>query len=221
MSKIHLYVANANQIFTDTEIAVFKNAAQKAEAFISSEFVQFDYEVDVIITTPSFMLPTIAEDGIAGKTLHSRLIMLSLNKNQHKISEDFIFETICHEMSHSLRWEKLPEYAKTMFDGVILEGLAVALEEEAMVKTGRQDKQFFLKEIQKNPQTEIDKMIANLKDKFEDKVYDYNKIFFTGDDVLPRWAGYKLGYYFIKQYLSRAHQDIFQVTLASYKEFNL
>ena len=219
MSKIHIHMANANQIFTNAEITIFKNATQKAEGFISATFAQFDYEVDVIIATPSFILPTIAEDGIAGKTLHSRLIILSLDKNQHEISEGFIFETICHEMSHSLRWEKLPEYAETMFDGMILEGLAVALEEEAMIKTGRQDKQFFLKEIQETPRAEIDKMITVLKDKFEDKIYDYNKIFFTGDDILPRWAGYKLGYYFVKQYLRQTDQDIVQATLASYKDF--
>ncbi|QJU06804.1 hypothetical protein FBF30_02790 [Candidatus Saccharibacteria bacterium oral taxon 955] len=219
MSKIHIHMANANQIFTNAEITIFKNATQKAEDFISATFAQFDYEVDVIIATSSFILPTIAEDGIAGKTLHSRLIILSLDKNQHEISEGFIFETICHEMSHSLRWEKLPEYAETMFDGMILEGLAVALEEEAMIKTGQQDKQFFLKEIQETPRAEIDKMITVLKDKFEDKIYDYNKIFFTGDDILPRWAGYRLGYYFVKQYLRQTDQDIVQATLASYKDF--
>ncbi|QHU91410.1 hypothetical protein GWK75_03025 [Candidatus Saccharibacteria bacterium oral taxon 955] len=221
MSKIHIHIANANQIFTNAEITIFKNATQKAEGFISATFAQFDYEVDVIIATSSFILPTIAEDGIAGKTLHSRLIILSLDKNQHEISEGFIFETICHEMSHSLRWEKLPEYAETMFDGMILEGLAIALEEEAMIKTGRQDKQFFLKEIQETPRAEIDKMITVLKDKFEDKIYDYNKIFFTGDDILPRWAGYRLGYYFVKQYLRQTDQDIVQATLASYKDFTL
>ncbi len=221
MSKIHIHIANANQIFTNAEITIFKNATQKAEGFISATFAQFDYEVDVIIATSSFILPTIAEDGIAGKTLHSRLIILSLDKNQHEISEGFIFETICHEMSHSLRWEKLPEYAETMFDGMILEGLAIALEEEAMIKTGRQDKQFFLKEIQETPRAEIDKMITVLKDKFEYKIYDYNKIFFTGDDILPRWAGYRLGYYFVKQYLRQTDQDIVQATLASYKDFTL
>lgn len=221
MSKIHLHIAGANQTFTDAEVAMFKNATQQAEAFISSEFAQFDYEVDVIITTPSPLLPTIAEDGIAGKTLHSRLIMISIDKSQHEVSEDFIFETICHEMSHSLRWEKLPEYAETMFDGMILEGLAVALEEEAVTKLRRQNKQFFLKEMQKTPQAEIDEMIVALKDSFEDKVYDYNKIFFTGDDVLPRWAGYKLGYYFVKQHLRQTNKTIAQATLASYKEFNL
>lgn len=222
MNKIHLHIANANQNFTARELSILKNAAKKAEAFIFTIFQQFDYEVDIIITTPSFILPTIAEDGIAGKTLHSRLIVLSIDKQQRKISEDFVFETICHEMSHSFRWEKLPdEYAETMFDGMILEGLAVVLEEEAMVKTGRQDKQFFLKEMQKTPQAEIDKMIAVLKDKLESKVYDYNKIFFTGDDILPRWAGYRLGYYFVKQYLRQTDQNIVQATLASYKDFTL
>lgn len=218
MGKLHLHIANANRAFTAKEVALFTNAAKKAEAFISTTFDAFDYEVDLCIATPSLLLPTIAEDGIGGKTLHSRLIMLSIDKHQHAINEDFVFETICHELSHSLRWEKVPEYAETMFEGMILEGLAVALEEEAMAKTKRQNRQFFLEEMQKTPQQEIDWLIALLKDSFEDKVYDYNKIFFTGDDVLARWAGYKLGYYFVKQYLRQTNQSIAQATLESYKK---
>ena len=116
---------------------------------------------------------------------------------------------------------KLPEYAETMFDGMILEGLAVALEEKAMIKLGRRNQQFFLREMQKTSQAEIDKIIAVLQDNFEDKAYDYTKIFFTGDDVLPRWAGYKLGYYFVKQHLHQTNQTIAQATLASYKDFIL
>lgn len=220
MSKLHLHIANANQAFTAKEVALFTNATKKAEAFISTTLDAFDYEVDLFIATPSLLLPTIAEDGIAGKTLHSRLIMLSIDKHQHDINEDFVFETICHELSHSLRWEKVPEYAETMFEGMILEGLAVALEEEAMAKTKRQNKQFFLEEMQKTSQAEIDTIIAALKNNFEDKTYDYNKVFFTGDTVLPRWAGYRLGYYFVKQQLHKTNQSIAQATLESYKKFN-
>ncbi|MDO4781578.1 MAG: DUF2268 domain-containing putative Zn-dependent protease [Candidatus Saccharibacteria bacterium] len=220
MGKIYLHIANANQSFTDKEVSLLRGAARKAEIFISAMFQQFDYEVDVIITTPSFTLPTIAEDGVAGKTLHSRLIMLSIDKQQHGINEDFVFETICHEMSHSLRWEKLPEYAETMFEAIILEGLAVALEEEAMLSAGRQNIQFFLREMQKTSQQEIDQMISVLKDNFSDAQYDYHRIFFTGDDALPRWAGYRLGYYFVKQYLHQTGQGIAQATLTSYKDFS-
>lgn len=88
-----------------------------------------------------------------------------------------------------------------------------------MIKTGRHNEQFFLREMQKTSQAEIDKMIAALKDKFEDKIYDYNRVFFTGDDVLPRWSGYKLGYYFVKQRLHQTCQTITQATLTSYKDF--
>lgn len=219
MGKIYLHIANANQSFTDKEVSLLRGAVRKAEIFISAMFQQFDYEVDIIITTPSFTLPTIAEDGIAGKTLHSRLIVLSIDKQQHEIAEDFVFETICHEMSHSLRWEKLPEYTETMFDGMILEGLAVVLEEEAMRSAGRQNMQFFLREMQKTSQQEIDQMISVLKGNFSDTQYDYHRIFFTGDDALSRWAGYELGYYFVKQYLRQADQSIAQATLTSYKDF--
>lgn len=40
---------------------------------------------------------------------------------------------MCHELAYSLHWEKVPEHTETIFDGIILEGMAVVLEEEAMV----------------------------------------------------------------------------------------
>lgn len=55
---------------------------------------------------------------------------------------------MCHELAHSLRWEKVPEYAETMFNGMILKVLAVILEKEAMNKFKQYNKQFFLCEIQ-------------------------------------------------------------------------
>jgi len=218
MGKINLLVANANQNFTDRELGIFESATKDAEKFISDNF-DFDYEVDLIIATPSYLLPTIPEDGISGRTYHSRMIVVVVDKQQKAINEDIVFETICHEMSHSLRWEKLPEYTKTMFDGMILEGLAVALEEKAMIASKREQTETFLKEMKRTTQTEIDGMIANLKENFKDENYDYDTIFYTGSDVLPRWTGYKLGYYFVKKHLEETGQTIEQATLASYSSF--
>ena len=44
---------------------------------------------------------------------------------------------MCHELAYSLHWEKVPEHTETIFDGIILEGMAVVLEEEAMNKFTR------------------------------------------------------------------------------------
>lgn len=219
MGKINLLIANANAGFNEDEIKLFKSATKASEEFIGSLF-DFDYVVDLVITSPSYLMSTIPEDGISGRTYNSNLIMIAIDKQQAKITEDRVFETICHEMSHSLRWEKLDEHSRTLFDGFILEGLAIVLEEKALDSTKRKEKQFFLQEMQKTNQATVDLLISRLKDNFNDERYDYNKIFYTGDDAIPRWAGYRLGYYFVNKYLEETGSTIAEATLASYKNFS-
>lgn len=186
--------------------------------FVSGVFRSFDYDLDLIVVSSSPTTPTIPQDGIGGRTYHSRLIVVALDKSQHELSQDFIFETVCHELSHSLRWEKVPEFAETLFDSMVMEGLAVVLEEQAMNQSGYELRQFFLTEVRRTELKEINTTIAVLKDKFDSTEYDYETIFFSGNDLLPRWTGYKLGYYLVKRYLSKTKQTIEQATLASYKE---
>lgn len=218
MSRIHLYIANAGKDFTDTDVTTIRHAVKRAETFVSGVFRSFDYDLDLIVVSSSPTTPTIPQDGIGGRTYHSRLIVVALDKSQHELSEDFIFETVCHELSHSLRWEKVPEFAETLFDSMVMEGLAVVLEEQAMNQSGYELWQLFLTEVRRTEPKEINTMMTALKDKFDDTEYDYETIFFSGNDLLPRWTGYKLGYYLIKRYLSKTKQTIEQATLASYKE---
>ncbi len=218
MGKLNLHIANANKKFTKSEVADIESAAISAEKFINNNF-DFDFDVDLIVTTPSFLLSTIAEDGISGRTYSSQLIILVIDKEQKKISESFVFETICHEMSHSLRWEKLPEYSRTLFDGVILEGLAVVLEEKAMETHEDDEKQFFIKEVQGTSKSMIDSIISYLGDSMQSEQFDYDTIFYNGNDTIPRWAGYRLGYYFVKKHLKESGSTIFEATLDSYSKF--
>lgn len=218
MSRIHLYIANAGKDFTDTDVTAIRRAVKRAEAFVSEVFRPFDYDLDLIVVSSSPTTPTIPRDGIGGRTYHSRLIAVALDKSQHEPSEDFIFETVCHELSHSLRWEKVPEFAETLFDSMVMEGLAVVLEEQAMNQSGYELRQFFLTEVRRTELKEISTMMTTLRNKFDNTEYDYETIFFSSNDLLPRWAGYKLGYYLVKRYLSKTKQAIDQATLASYKE---
>lgn len=218
MGKINLVVANASNVFTANEASIFQTAAKAAEDFISIHF-EFDYDVDIVITAPSFLMKTIPEDGIGGRTYNSRLIIIVVDKQQAAITEDIVFEFICHEMSHSLRWEKLPEYSDTLFKGMILEGLAIALEEKALTDTNRLQQQFFFTKVKETDDEMIQDIIAELKDKFDGNDHDYEKTFFTGDETLPRWAGYRLGYYLVKRYLEQTDETIEQATLASYDKF--
>lgn len=218
MSRIHLYIANAGKDFTDTDVTAIRRAVESAGTFVSGVFRSFDYDLDLIVVSSSPTTPTIPQDGIGGRTYHSRLIVVALDKSQHEPSEDFIFETVCHELSHSLRWEKVPEFAETLFDSMVMEGLAVVLEEQAMNQSGYELRQLFLTEVRRTGLKEISTMMTVLRNKFDNTDYDYETIFFSGNDLLPRWAGYKLGYYLVKRYLSKTKQTIDRATLASYKE---
>lgn len=218
MGKINLLVANASEAFTSEEVSLFERAAKAAQDFISHTF-EFNYDVDVVITAPSYLMVTIPEDGITGRTYTSRLIIIVINKEQSEINEDIVFETICHEMSHSLRWEKVPEYASTLFQGIILEGLAIALEEKAMLESNRSSTQFFLKTMQETDTDMIKDIISKLHNEFDNERYDYDTIFYTGNQSLPRWAGYRLGYHFVMKYLKESGESIESATLASYNTF--
>lgn len=218
MGKIHPLIANANAKFTGDEVGIFQKAAKAAEAFISNNFI-FDYEVDILVTAPTYLLPTIPEDGITGRTYTSHFIIVVVDKQQTKITEDIVFETICHEMSHSLRWEKVPEYGDTLLKDMILEGLAIVLEEKAMLDTRRKHRQYFLSTVQETNQGLIDDITSQLKDTLNSGQYDHQKVLFTGDDNLPRWAGYRLGYYLVKRYLEKTDSTINEATFASYGDF--
>ena len=218
MSALNVLIDNVNKAFTDDEIRIFYAAAHDAETFLANNF-ELDYPIDVVMTSPSDLMNTIPEDGITGKTYHSRHIVVAIDTKQAPISQDVVFETICHEMSHSLRWEKLPEHATTLFKVMVLEGLAVVLEETALAETGRSNQQFFLSEMQSTTPEMIRTMIAHLKDSFDAKRFDYDTIFYTGDETLPRWAGYRLGRYFVKRHLETTGDSIYRATFASYREF--
>lgn len=222
MPHINLLIANAAKSFSPAELKLFHSATKKAEAFISSAF-DFDYDVDVVVAAPSFLMKTIPEDGIGARTYSSRFIAIVCDKQQAPICEDSVFEVLCHELSHSIRWEKNPEYTRNLFDETILEGLAVALEAKAMESAGRRKRQYFLQEMQNTSQEMIDNIITQLSDKLYDTNHtsssDYSTVFYTGNERLPRWAGYRLGYYFVKKYLAETGNDINEATVASYHCF--
>lgn len=218
MGKINLLVANAGATFSEDHFRTFHSAADAAEKYMTENY-GFDYEVDVVIAQPTYMLATIPEDGICGRTYNSRLIVIVVDPNQAPVTEDFVFESICHEMSHSLRWEKVAEYSDTLFRGAVFEGLALVMEERAMQDTGRANTQFFLQEIQKTDQSMVDDLLVKLERSLDSDDYDYDAVFFAGNDELPRWAGYRLGYFLVKKYLEQTGIPLSQAILTSYDAF--
>jgi len=68
---------------------------------------------------------------------------------------------------------------------------------------------------------ENEKILEKLRDQLESNHYDYDMIFFNGDDELPRWLGYLLGYYLVKKYLEKTGKKIEEAFTDKYADFKI
>ena len=107
----------------------------------------------------------------------------------------------------------------TLFDAMIFEGLATYFEYE-FAKTSK-EKQFFIKTILNRSDEENKKILSVLKPELDNNQYDYDTIFFKGNDILPRWSGYSLGFYLVKKYLERNNTRIENIFTNKYDEFRI
>lgn len=201
MNKINLFITEANGNLSDKKELIV-NAAKKAEEYVFPK-LKIDWDIDVVITNRvyEFVIP---EDGVGGRTYASDFILISINED--KITENILVETFVHELCHAARWGKNDEWMNTLFDGMISEGIATYFESE-FVKD-RSEKQLFLKTVLERSDEENEKIHEELKDQLRNERYDYQTIFFNGNDKLPRWSGYSLGYLTVKKYLEKSGKTI-------------
>ena len=176
--------------------------AEKAEEYVFPK-LKIDWDIDVVVTNRvyEFVIP---EDGVGGRTYASDFILISINED--KITENILAETLVHELCHAARWGKNDEWMNTLFDGMISEGIATYFESE-FVKD-KSEKQLFLKTVVERSDEENEKIHEELESQLKNERYDYQTIFFNGNDKLPRWSGYSLGYLTVKKYLEKSGKTI-------------
>ena len=145
--------------------------------------------------------------------------IIRINIDDKKATENLISENVVHELCHAARWGKNDEWIKSLFDGLIFEGLACVLEAE-FVKD-RSEKSLFIKTILERTDDENEKILEKLRDQLDSNHYDYDTIFFNGNDKLSRWSGYSLGYYLVKKYLEKTGKKIEEAFADKYADFRI
>ena len=194
---------------------MIESAIEAAEQYVF-EHLKITWDVELRVSDePRENL--ILEDGVGGRTITSSLIEFVINEKV--ATENSIFEMVSHELCHAARWGYNAEWMNTLFDGIISEGIATYFEWEIMKERG--EKTFFITTITERSDDENEKILESLKEQLDSKEYDYNTIFFNGNDELPRWAGYSLGYYFVKKYLDKTGKSIEEAYTDKYADFTL
>lgn len=148
--------------------------------------------------------------GIGGFTPNAHCIFISLNPrhpNFRRALKNELFFTLAHEFHHTIRWQKQVE-GDTLLEALVFEGLA---DHFAMEVTGRQEPSVYSRALTPE-QGEI--FLKKAKKEWEKPTYN-NAAWFYGSlpEVIPRWAGYTLGYDLVAMYL-KAHPKVLPSELA-------
>ena len=214
MSKINVLLANANGNLDETKDTIL-TAVKEVESYAFSK-LKIDWNIDVVVTDSAYSI-IIPEDGVGGQTFASDFIVSALDLKNMSILR--FKEMLAHELCHAARWGKNDEWMNTLFDGMISEGVATYFGAEFAKNTS--EKQFFTKTMLERSDEENERILNELRGNLDDKHYDYNTIFFTGNDKLPRWSGYSLGYYLVKKYLEKTHKAIEEAFADKYEDFRI
>jgi hypothetical protein len=196
MNKINILLTEANGNLSNKKEMIEK-AVKVAEEYVFPK-LKIDWDIDVLVTNRLYDI-LIPEDGVGGLTITADFIEFAVN--QEKATEDLISEMLVHELCHAARWGKNNERITSLFDGIISEGIATYFEAEFI--KNRNERTIFIKTILGRSDEENEKILDQLRDRLDSNEYDYNAIFFTGNNKLPRWSGYSLGFYLVKKYLEK------------------
>lgn len=214
MSKINVLLTNANGNFDDIKDVIFA-AVKEVESYAFPR-LKIDWDIDVVVSANAYSL-IIPEDGVGGYTYASNFIVCALDLKSMSIPR--FKEMLAHELGHAARWGKNDEWTNTLFDGMISEGIATYFGTE--FAKNNSEKQFFTRAMLERSDEENERILNGLRGNLDDKNYDYQTIFFTGNDKLPRWSGYSLGYYLVKKYLEKTHKTIEEAFADKYEDFKI
>jgi len=214
MCKVNILLTEANGNFSNSKKMII-NAVKTAEEYTFPK-LNINWDIDLLVTNRLYDI-IIPEDGVGGRTRTSDYIEFAIN--EEKATRNLISEMVAHELCHAARWGKNDERINSLFDGIISEGIATYFEAEFM--KSQTEKTTFIKTILERTDSENEKILEELRDRLDSNNYDYDAIFFNGNNKLPRWSGYSLGYYLVKKYLEKTNKKIEDAFANKYADFKI
>lgn len=212
MNKINILLTEANGNLSDKKEMIEK-AVEVAEEYVFPK-LKIDWDIDVLVTNRLHDI-IIPEDGVGGLTITADFIEFAIN--QEKATENLISEMLVHELCHAARWGKNNELISSLLDSIISEGIATYFEAEFI--KNRNERTVFIQTILERSNEENEKILDQIRDSLNSNKYNYGEIFFTGNNKLPRWSGYSLGFYLVKKYLEKTGKTIEEAFADNYVDF--
>lgn len=152
------------------------------------------HDVDIRIKNdPSGVIP---EHAHSGWTYSKDKVQIKINpqfSDREQLLHIELPRAISHELHHAVRDKALPNEPKTLGAALIKEGLAVVFETDVW---GGEPSAW----AQALTEEQIHDLLSEAIKESNNDTYNSGRWFFGKSD-LPRWTGYSIGTYLIKEYL--------------------
>lgn len=191
------------------------SAIASAENYVFPK-LGIDWDIDLLVTNRLYDI-LIPEDGVGGRTVASDFIEFTIDEG--RATEELMSEMVVHELCHAARWGKNDEWATSLFDCIICEGIATYFEAEFAKEHDK--KTVFIRSILERDDNENTRIFNKLQKRLDSNNYDYATVFFSSNDEFPRWSGYSLGYYLVKEYLRKTGKKIEEAFTDKYADYRV
>lgn len=193
--NINLHIFNAKGRLTPY-IEDSKKSLKEIQSRLPKNFPIDNLDIG-IFDSPETSIP---ELGLGGHTLNPNYISISIDPEKSSLKsffKDELIDTLAHEFHHVARWRAVG-YGETLLEAIVSEGLADCFANEI---TGRSELHLWSKALNKK---QINFFLNEAKKEFNNKKYSHQDWFFgSKNKKIPRWTGYSLGYYLVKEYLEK------------------
>lgn len=199
-NKLHIHILASSEVDVSASVkkllisSIRKHATKTARIL----FLSNPYNI-TLYPNSNWVIPHTGENGYA-PTKDWLQLSIDLTGKTHKVNnliQKRLPATIYHEMNHLKRWSTVG-YGHTLLEEIISEGLACSFEH----KMWQTDQVPFYLEDEKN----ILKMLVLVKKQLakKDQRFSHADWFFGTNPKIPKWLGYKLGFYIVEKALANA-----------------
>lgn len=163
----------------DMIASAFESASRAAGDLLQAEAIDV-----MFIASPGESIP---EMGVGGYTYGPHVIVVAIDPENPKLSEEYLLTTLVHEFHHAMRWRG-PGCGGDLGEMLISEGLAQLFEEEVLGEPP-----MYSRVSIKGEEIEM------AKSELHRRPFNQSKWFF-GADGITRLFGYTLGYRICRDY---------------------
>ncbi|WP_296403461.1 DUF2268 domain-containing putative Zn-dependent protease [Psychrobacter sp.] len=196
--SFNVHILNASKELTVFETRII-NLTSNAEIILSKHMNFAGFTTDLVIKSGKYVVP---EVGIGAYCVNQYEIQMALditNDYLLKSFDDNFIATLAHETHHACR-ESTVGYGKSLFDAMILEGLACHFEEEIGYK-----RPVYVEHLQPDVRQFY---LSKAKIEWSKDTFDYNEWFLGNKQKdMPKWIGYDVGYHLVGLYLQQTHKS--------------